>query len=183
MLERRAIKTLSVVMALGLGCDSQAPVSPSNETPAFAPADGNGNKFVIPIHVESPEVCPGGTELDLVIDGWFQGRFFVQANNNNVQLNVFRITWTFTNSSSGETFAFQEVGPDRVYLKDGKLFVAITGRIPFLASLDTPCSICPPTLPLRCSPLGGISAIFCSLPARILPSRMLQGPDDRGPSF
>lgn len=130
MPRRILLAALSVLLPFVVGCESGVPVSAPNDPPSFAPA-GNQNKFVIPIHEEFSDVCPGGTELDVVIDGWFQGRFFEQANNKNVQLNVFRVTWTFTNSS-GKTFAFQEVGPDRIYMEDGKLFVAITGRIPFL---------------------------------------------------
>ena len=129
------LTALSVLLPFVVGCESGAPVSPPNDPPSFVAADGNGNKFVVHIdgvEFDGPNVCPDGTELDIVIDGWFQGRSFEQDKNKNVVLTVFRLTWTFTNSVSDETFAFQEVGPDRVYMEDGKFFVAITGRIPFL---------------------------------------------------
>ena len=60
------------------------PSGPLQDQPAFAPA-GNDNKFAFPIHDEFSDVCPGGTEVDIVIDGWIQGRFFPQAKNRNVQ--------------------------------------------------------------------------------------------------
>ena len=106
------------------------PSGPLQDQPAFAPA-GNDNKFAFPVHDEFSDVCPGGTEVDVVIDGWIQGRFFPQEKNRNVQLTVFHITWTFSNSSSGETFVFHEVGPDHAYFDDGKLFVAVVGRVPY----------------------------------------------------
>ncbi len=106
------------------------PTGPLQDQPAFAPA-GNDNKFAFPIHDEFSDVCPGGTEVDIVIDGWIQGRIFPQEKNRNVQLTVFHNTWTFSNSSSGETFVFHEVGPDHAYFDDGKLFVAVVGRVPF----------------------------------------------------
>ncbi len=124
----RTLMALLVVLPLLSGCEGGGPVSPSNELPAFAPA-GNDNKFVFPIHEELSDVCTGGAEVNVVIDGWVQGRFFQQANNKNVLLQVFHSTITFTNQATGETFVFRDVGPDHYSLdKDGNLVVAITGR-------------------------------------------------------
>lgn len=129
MLHRRAFTTLSVVMAFGLGCNSQAPVSPSNETPAFAPADGNGNKSVFTVDFTTNVTCPGsGVVLSRHNEGWFQVRTFSGTGNRNVELDVFHIVLTFTNAA-GETYVFRDVGPDHYYLnKDGDLIIAITGR-------------------------------------------------------
>jgi hypothetical protein len=49
------------------------------------------------------------------------------GSGGNLELNVFHLVFTFTNEA-GETFVFNDVGPDRVYVKNGELFLAITGR-------------------------------------------------------
>jgi hypothetical protein len=48
-------------------------------------------------------------------------------SGGNLALTIFHIVVTFTNEA-GETFVFNDVGPDRVYVKNGQLFIAITGR-------------------------------------------------------
>ena len=128
---KQSLLLLSMVLGL-LSCDPSSPGDPGStlSEPSFAAADGNENKFVFPVHIERPERCPDGTELNLVVDGYIQGRFFPQANNRNVQLTVYHNTWTFTNTA-GETFVFREVGPDHVYMRDGKLYVSVIGRMPF----------------------------------------------------
>jgi hypothetical protein len=60
--------------------------------------------------------------------GWFQIRLFTQPGNRHVELDVFHLVVTFTNSA-GETFTFRDVGPDSYYLDDaGNLIIATTGR-------------------------------------------------------
>ena len=104
------------------GCQSAESVSPSPDTPAFAkgPADGNGNKFVIPVDEQFPVDC-NGAQLIGHLTGWFQGRLFRQPNRN-VELDVYHFLWTFTNSA-GKTFRFHDVGPNRVH------FDARTGEL------------------------------------------------------
>jgi hypothetical protein len=113
------------------GCQSSESVSPSSDDPvlARAPATGNGNKFVVPVDEEFPVDC-GGEQLTGSVTGWFQGRFFSQPRNPNVELDVFHFLWTFTNSG-GETFTFHDVGPNRVHFdpKTGELFLELTGRV------------------------------------------------------
>jgi hypothetical protein len=118
---------LSVLLPLVAGCKSETPASPNN--PSFAPA-ANENKFVFPIEATFTYACSDGTDVTVQIGGWVQGRVFEQAKNRNVQLNVFHNTWTFTNTVTGQKFVFHETGPDRLYVEDGKLFIAVTGQIP-----------------------------------------------------
>lgn len=119
---------LALLLTAPLAACREPTEPPSSDPPTFAPA-GNANKVVSPIHIEFPEVCPDGTPLDVSIDGWIQTKVFT-PNSKNIQLNVFHNTWTFTNPSD-QTFVFREVGPDRLYMQDGKLFVAVVGRVPF----------------------------------------------------
>lgn len=112
------------------GCQSAESVSPSPDTPAFAkgPADGNGNKFVIPVDEQFPVDC-NGAQLIGHLTGWFQGRLFRQPNRN-VELDVYHFLWTFTNSA-GKTFRFHDVGPNRVHFdaRTGELVLELTGRV------------------------------------------------------
>jgi hypothetical protein len=65
------------------------------------------------------------------------GRFFEQADNKNVQLHVFHATWTFTNTSSGETFVFQEVkARSRIWLVAPPLSTAQPSPLGYLAAFE-----------------------------------------------
>lgn len=96
-----------------------------------APADGNGNKFVvefeesdIPIFCDEDEV----PDLWLDVSGWFQGKEFGGKNNRNVELTVFHIDETYTNGD-GDTWVWRDRGPDHLYFdKNGDLMIAVTGR-------------------------------------------------------
>ena len=110
-------------------CDNPGPLSPSTEEQALAkaPSDGNGNKLVFTVDDTFPVDC-GDEELVATAVGWFQIRLFRGAGNRNIELDVFHLVETFTNSA-GETFTFRDVGPDHYYLDDdGNLVVAISGR-------------------------------------------------------
>jgi hypothetical protein len=92
---------------------------------ATTPADGNGNKTVIPFD-DTFSVSCGAETIALNIKGWVQIRTFDQANNRNVELDVFHGVLTYTNSA-GETFVWHDVGPDHYYLDNGDLIVSISG--------------------------------------------------------
>jgi hypothetical protein len=112
------------------GCENSAPLSQSTDSPALAkaPATGNDNKLVIPVDEDLPSAdCGGGEILAGHLDGWVQVRFFGQPSNRNVELDIFHLIHTYTNSA-GETFVFRDVGPDQFYIEDGNLIVATTGR-------------------------------------------------------
>jgi hypothetical protein len=113
------------------GCDSPEPAAPASETPLFAgvPANGNENKLVVPVNDEFLAECDG-EELTVNITGWFQARLFPQPSNPNVELDVFHLLWTFTNST-GETFTFHDIGPNHISFDfDTEEFILdLTGRI------------------------------------------------------
>jgi hypothetical protein len=101
---------------------------------AEVPADGNGNKEVttLDFDVPTPFVCPGDQELTLHVVGWFQVRVFSQTNNPRVELDVFHVVHTWSNSA-GATFVDREIGPDRYYIdkNTGHLILASTGKLSF----------------------------------------------------
>jgi hypothetical protein len=109
-------------------CEAPTPLGPSPNTPLFAnaPADGSGNKQVFVVD-DGPFTINCGTQTIVRhINGWFQVRTFDDPNRN-VELDVFHLAFTFTNAA-GEQFLWRDVGPDRYYVSDGTLFVAIVGR-------------------------------------------------------
>jgi hypothetical protein len=125
-------RTLAAVLAAtaAVGC-GDAVTSESRDQPAFlgVPADGNGNKQVIPLDFEIADfaTCPNGEALDIRGDGWIQVRLFTQEANPRVELDVAHVLHTWTNSA-GETFVDREIGPDRYYLDaGGNLILSITG--------------------------------------------------------
>jgi hypothetical protein len=131
MLRRIVVPTLVVTLFLATGCENSEPASPSTDTPAFAkgaPATGNGNKEVILIDEDLERLeCPGGEFLDVHQTGWIQIRLFSQTDKRNVQLDIYHLNTTWTNSA-GETFVFGDRGPDHYYFDDGILYVSIAGR-------------------------------------------------------
>ena len=50
-----------------------------------------------------------------------------RAKRQTVELHNFRLRYTFTNAA-GESTKETVAGPDRFYIQDGQLFLAITGR-------------------------------------------------------
>ena len=113
------------------GC-KDSPTSPPTDKPVLAavPADGNGTRQVIAIHQDFPGfgTCPNGATLDIRADGWVQIRSFPESHNPQVELDVYHVVHTWTNSA-GETFVDSEIGPDHYYLdKDGNLIIASIGH-------------------------------------------------------
>ncbi|HEY6222588.1 MAG TPA: hypothetical protein VIW26_02290 [Gemmatimonadales bacterium] len=115
------------------GCTTSAPVAPfSSAGPRFSqvPADGNGNKQVIPIDAQFPDVftCANGAILDLRVVGWVQIWVTSQPDNRNVTLDAVNVLFTFTNGA-GAAFEWREVGNDQFYVdQNGDLIHVLTGR-------------------------------------------------------
>jgi hypothetical protein len=117
-------------------CESQRdPTAPNQPASAIStqpastrvPADGNGNKAVVPIDVHEQVFCSSGVVLRADVTGWVQLLTFGQPRNRNVELDLFHLLITYT-TSAGETFVFHDVGPDHYYLDNGELIVAVSGR-------------------------------------------------------
>lgn len=90
-----------------------------------APADGNGNAVVIEFDGQYPVECASETIL-AEYSGWARYRWFGPEKNRNIQLGVFHFVFTFTNSS-GETWIWRDVGIDRLYMRNGNLYVSVIG--------------------------------------------------------
>ena len=116
------------------GCSRPDPVSPvSNNRPRFeqSPADGHGQKVVIPVDVQFNDfiTCQSGATLGLHIVGWIQLWVAGQPNNRTVLLDVVHFDYTYSNAA-GRTFVWREIGNDRIYIDaNGNLVDASTGRI------------------------------------------------------
>lgn len=125
----RRLIPLTIVLALcaAVSCDQQ-PVEPPTDgaaaVPLFAPKS-NAHKFVGEWDFTFPVECSGGEILEWHLWGW--GQFMPKKSPNNVEVAVFHIHHLYTNST-GDTFHYLDVGPDHTYMKDGQLYVAITGR-------------------------------------------------------
>jgi hypothetical protein len=129
-MSRTITATLVATLFLLPACQEPTSMSQPSDTPAFAraPATGNGHKFVELIDEDAPPVnCGGGEFLDLHFTGWIQFRIFDEPVKRNVELDVFHVVGTYTNTA-GETFVFRDVGPDHYYLEGGNLIVEASGR-------------------------------------------------------
>ena len=73
------------------------------------------------------EVC--GTEIDVDLEGRIIVLIFDKpVNKGVVELNIFEFEATFTNPETGATLTLHDVGPDVYLVRDGELFIALTGR-------------------------------------------------------
>lgn len=103
---------------------------------AQAPADGNGNKTIIPLMatVTGLDLCGTGDLLDVEFDGYLSVK--ESRGNRHVYHLVAHLIVTFTNSD-GDTYVWQDVGGEFLSIdKDGNFVLAKTGRIP--NALDVP---------------------------------------------
>jgi hypothetical protein len=131
---RQLLTTLAVAaLCTASGCTNSEPLAPASSVrPRFsqAPADGNGNKLVIPIDAQFPNfvTCNGGASLDMHVVGWVQVHVFGQPGNRNVELDGLYVVFTYSNAA-GETFVWRELGPDHFYIDaNGDLIHVITGH-------------------------------------------------------
>ena len=126
----RLMLTLPTLLLLSAGCQSSEPtaVAPGHSAAGAlrAPADGNGNKLVIPIDVQFPVDC-GSETLTAQFHGWIQVHVFGSQHNRNVELDVYHVEVTFTNGA-GETYGWTDAGPDHFYFDGDDLVLSISGR-------------------------------------------------------
>ena len=116
------------VLALAIGVLLLAVVA----APASAaPKEGEtGNKTVTTLNISDigPIPCEDG-DLFLDITGWGQTKSFEGENNRNAFLTVFHTDLTFRNEATGESWTFQDRGPDKGYIdKDGNFVLTLSGR-------------------------------------------------------
>jgi hypothetical protein len=127
----KQILTTVVVGALFAvtGCAGPEPGSPTEPSFAQMPADGNGNKLIIPRVFEGEVDCGAGATIHVQESGWIQVVLLGQANNRNVEVSTANFVVTFTNAT-GETLAWRDVGGGLLYVDDdGSLILVLTGRV------------------------------------------------------
>ena len=96
-----------------------------------APADGNGNQFVVVVDDALPVDCGAAGTIEVHAVGWFKGRTFQGTGNTNLELTVFHVVATYSNAA-GDTFRYVDVGPDKASIdKDGNFVFTVTGRPAF----------------------------------------------------
>jgi hypothetical protein len=123
---------LLIVLMMGFifwGCSDQQPLEPASGDQSLlkGPSDGNGNKLVFQWDYYDISPCSNGEDLTLHDVGWAQFKWFGPPNNKNVELGIFHVVLTFSNSA-GDEFVYRDVGPDRVYVEGDEIFVAVSGR-------------------------------------------------------
>jgi hypothetical protein len=117
-MRRRAILTAALLCLLGLTATASAARPQVFQFSFDDPAlEAEEVAFV-------SDICGFPVEVDLegkVVVHIFDGGRTVEVDNYNLR-------GLYTNPANGETWRLVDAGPDRVYVRDGELFVGITGR-------------------------------------------------------
>jgi hypothetical protein len=69
-----------------------------------------------------------GFEVDAQVSGHIRGHEFAADGRSVVALIVYGIRVVYTNVETGATVRLRDIGPDRFFVKDGRQYVAVTGR-------------------------------------------------------
>lgn len=69
-------------------------------------------------------ICGFPVEVDL------EGKIVVHVfdGGRTIEVDNYSVRGLYTNPANGETWRLIDAGPDRVYVRDGQIFVGITGR-------------------------------------------------------
>lgn len=130
----RMLRTLVVgALFVATACTSTEPLAPVFTTqPSFqlAPADGNGNKVVIPVDLQFPDyvTCGSGETLDMHLVGFVQVIEFTQPHSHYFLLHQLHLVFTYSNDV-GKTFVWREIGWDHLYVaENGDIMDDVAGR-------------------------------------------------------
>ena len=81
------------------------------------------------IDAEESAWASGFCGFEIVADvGGHIGTIVMDGTGHVLELNLYAIRATYTNPETGATFRYRDIGPDRLYVKDGRAYVAVTGR-------------------------------------------------------
>lgn len=70
-----------------------------------------------------------GFPVDADVSGHIGFLLFPGGGAQSVQeLHLYAVRIAYTNPANGNTVRATDVGPDRIYVKNGRLYIAITGR-------------------------------------------------------
>jgi hypothetical protein len=101
---------------------------------AAGPAMAAPNTVVIDLNDPAIDAEESGFASDvcgfpIVADVSGHIRFVTFDGQGSVQeLHLFNVLATYTNPETGATYRLRDIGPDRIYVKRGILYVAVTGR-------------------------------------------------------
>lgn len=110
-----------VLVAVLLGASLPAAASPkSNDSKEVE----DQSQFTGIVEEILNELCSFQVEVE--IDGWAQ----YKSQKNDMKLTNWHSHLVFTNLDTGETLNLVDTGPDKVFEKDGRLFLSITGVSP-----------------------------------------------------
>ena len=69
-----------------------------------------------------------GFAVDAQVSGRIAGLEFAVDGRSVVALNIYGVRVTYTNVETGAVVRLRDIGPDRFFVKDGRAYVAVTGR-------------------------------------------------------
>jgi hypothetical protein len=117
-MRRRAILTAALLCVLGLTATASAARPQVFQFSFDDPAIEAGEAAFV------SDVCGFPVEVDL------EGKVVVHifGGGRTVQVDSYSIRGLYTNPANGKTWRLVDAGPDRVYVRDGELFLGITGR-------------------------------------------------------
>jgi hypothetical protein len=69
-----------------------------------------------------------GFAVDADVSGRVGGLEFAGDGRSVLSLTIYGIRVTYTNVETGAVVRLRDIGPDRFFVKDGRIFVAVTGR-------------------------------------------------------
>lgn len=124
--------TLVGALLITGGCDAPSPTAPAVPLRADVarasqlPADGNGNKTIVPLF-EQRQVSCGTATLTRTFEGWFQFHFIETGNLKVVRVDILHQKFTFTNAA-GETYVWDQRGSVLSWVEDGVVMVSLAGH-------------------------------------------------------
>lgn len=118
LLARSALVALVLAIALAPSAYAHKPMS---ETTWFADTDASAE-----------EAAAMSASCGFAVDALVEGHVIVRLFDGDAQRMRIIATWatrvTYTNPASGASVRVRDAGPDRIYVKDGRMYFAFTGR-------------------------------------------------------
>ena len=122
MVARARVLALIVAAVALLGVAPAAMAAgPSHSVDTF-----NDPQVDIDESVWASDLC--GFAIDAQVAGHRSATEFAVSGRSVVALYHYAIRITYTNVETGTTIRLRDVGPDRVFTKDGRDYLAVTGR-------------------------------------------------------
>ena len=69
-----------------------------------------------------------GFAVDAQVSGRIQAVVYPEGRRHVIEIDHYVQRVTYTNLETGRVVKLRDIGPDRFYIRDGRLYVAVTGR-------------------------------------------------------